>query len=148
MDKMTYDELFYNMATLISQKSGDLSTKVGCVVVDERNSVLTLGWNDLPRGVKDCPDRRERPAKYLYTEHAERNAIYNAASVGVSLKGGKLYCTMFPCADCARGIIQSGITTVIAPKPDLDDEHRKVTSYHAVSIEMLSEAGITIHYRK
>lgn len=102
------------MAEYVSTKSKDKSTKVGAVIVGPNNEVLSVGWNGFPRGVNDdVEERHERPAKYEWTEHGERNAIYNAARHGIRLDGTTLYTTHDPCADCARAIVQSGIRHVV-----------------------------------
>lgn len=106
--------MFMADAFWISGKSKDRSTKCGAVIVTPDNDIVTRGWNDHPRGLPDYSERRERPAKYVFTEHAERNAIYNAARLGVSTKGCSIYVNRVPCPDCARAIIQSGIRQVYA----------------------------------
>ena len=114
---ITFDELFMTMAYTIALKSKDKSTKFGCVVVDESNTVRSLGYNNFPRNFDDNAEGiHERPLKYKYTEHAERNALYNANRVGVSLLNCRLYIPGFPCTDCARGVIQTGINEVIVHK--------------------------------
>lgn len=143
---MDWDEYYINMAEFISQKSKDRSTKVGCVIVGPDNEVRSTGYNGFPRGVDDSKDERhDRPVKYDYTEHAERNAIYNAARVGIPLKGCTLYLNWepCPCTDCTRAVIQSGIVRIIGPdkpfgKPgskDWQDDFQR-------SAEMLDEVGI------
>src|SRR3972149_3017266 len=118
MDNDKWDKRFLELAAFVSYWSRDCSTKVGAVVVGPDREVRSLGYNGFPRGVNDdIEERHERPAKYWFTEHAERNAIYNAGQFGASLKGCTLYCTHPPCVDCARGIIQSRITRVIVPQP-------------------------------
>jgi len=102
-----------------------------------------MGYNGIPRGCDDTEEcRYERPTKYLFTEHAERNAIYHAARHGVSLKDCKMYVTLFPCADCARAMIQSGITKIIAPEPNLD--HEVWGEHFKAAIQMMEEANIEI----
>lgn len=102
-----------------------------------------MGYNGIPRGCDDGVESRyDRPTKYLYTEHAERNAIYHAARHGVSLKDCRIYVTLFPCADCARAIIQSGITKIIAPEPDTT--HEVWGEHFKAAIEMMKEAKIKI----
>jgi dCMP deaminase len=139
----SWDSKFVELSNLVASWSKDTNTKVGAVIVDTDNIVLSMGYNGFPRGCDDTKeDRYEKPIKYLYTEHAERNALYHAARHGVSLKGCTLYVTLFCCADCARGIIQSGITKVVAPKPDV--EHVKWGEHFKAAIDMLNEANVEI----
>lgn len=130
---MDWDELFIRQAMLIAQKSKDPSTKVGCVIVGQDNAILSMGFNGFPRGVQEeideqvenypawtkvlHPERWARPAKYSWVEHAERNAIYNAARHGIKIAGARAYLNWEPqpCADCCRGLIQSGIVEIIGP---------------------------------
>lgn len=108
---------FLSMARHVSEWSKDESTKVGAVVFTPRHAVLSVGYNGMVRGMDDDnPAYHERPLKYHLFEHAERNAIYNAAEHGIKLSGMLLACTHFPCSDCARAIVQSGITTLVVPK--------------------------------
>lgn len=135
-----------DLAQQIASWSKD-STQVGCVIVGSANQILTQGYNGFPRGIDDdVPERHQRPVKYLWTEHAERNAIYNAARHGIKLEGATIYLPWFPCADCARAIIQVGIEAMIAIMPDLD--HPKWGEDFRVALAMLDEAGIDIRYEK
>jgi dCMP deaminase len=139
-----WDKIFIDQAKYVSNRSKDKNTKTGAVVVDNENTELVMGYNGFPRGADDDTDQRryERPLKYLWTEHAERNAIYNAARLGLSLKGTKMYCTYFPCADCARAIIQSGIVALYTEKPDLN--HHKWGDSWIEAIIMFKECGVKI----
>ena len=140
----SWDNKFIELSNLVASWSKDTNTKVGSVIVDKDNIVLSMGYNGFPRGCDDTIEERyDKPQKYLYTEHAERNALYHAARHGVSLKGCSIYITMFCCADCARGIIQSGITRVVAPKPDIN--HDKWGSHFLAAIDMLEEANVEIN---
>jgi len=137
---------FIELAKLVASWSKDQSTKVGAVAIGPNREICSVGYNGFPRGVDDnVEERYQRPAKYSWTEHAERNCVYNASRIGVSLEGRVLYCTHFPCPDCARGIIQAGITHLYYPQ-DTSEEARgfRERSYelHTVSLQMLSEAGI------
>lgn len=142
---MKWDKRFIEMATLVASWSKDTNTKVGAVVVDEDRIVLSMGYNGFPRGVDDSiTSRFEKPMKYLYTEHAERNAILHAARHGVSLRNCTLYATMFPCAECTRAMIQAGIIELVAPTPDIT--HEKWGESFKASLEMLIEAKVKIKY--
>ena len=110
----TWDTYFMRMLPLIASKSKDQSTKVGCIIVGKDNEIRSTGYNSFPRGLIDSvSERQERPEKYFWFEHAERNAIYNAARIGTALENCRLYVMGIPCMDCARAIVQSGIVKVI-----------------------------------
>ena len=142
---MNWDERFIQLALHVATWSKDRSTKVGCVIVGPSNEIRSIGFNGFARGVNDDLDERhERPAKYLWTEHAERNAIYNAALIGVSLKGCRMFLPWFPCMDCARAIIQSGISELIAYKPDLADA--KWGHEFQSAVEMMREGGVELRF--
>jgi dCMP deaminase len=109
---MKWDDYFMEMAWLVATKSKDPSTKVGCVITGPGNEVRGTGYNGLPRRVADLPERMERPAKYLWTSHAEENAIAHAARVGIATEGCTIYVTHAPCSRCTRMLIQAGIERV------------------------------------
>jgi dCMP deaminase len=146
-DRLSWDELFILQAALIAQKSKDQSTKVGCIIVNEENVVLSMGFNGFPRGIdEDDSARWQRPEKYHWIEHAERNAIFNAARVGVSLNGAKAYLNWEPkpCADCTRALIQAGIKEVIGP--DRTFSGKGAGTHYSIdhSDIMLREAGVKV----
>lgn len=146
---MNWHKYFQEMVCLISTKSKDRSTKVGCVIVGPDNEIRSTGYNGFPRGVNDDIDERhERPAKYMWTEHAERNAIYNAARVGVSLLGCTLYQDWWPCADCARAIVQSGIDKMVlyaeSEKKGNKQWEERFGESIKVSKEILKEGGVDV----
>ena len=133
------------LAFLVASWSKDPSTKTGAVVVGPDREIRATGYNGLVRGVDDnISERMERPTKYDFFEHAERNAIYNACLTGTSLKGCVLYATHAPCTDCARAIIQAGIKMVITNKIIIDENSPKGTWRDKVeySAQMFKEAGI------
>ena len=136
---------FMEVAFLVASWSKDTSTKTGAVVVGPDREIRATGYNGLVRGVDDDkPERMERPTKYDFFEHAERNAIYNACLTGTSLKGCILYATHTPCTDCARAIIQSGIKMVVTnpleKRNDIkDNTWRDKLEY---SRQMFEEAGV------
>jgi dCMP deaminase len=136
---------FMELAFLISTWSKDPSTKTGAVVVGPDREIRATGYNGLVRGVDDSvQERMERPTKYDFFEHAERNAVYNACLTGTSLKGCTLYATHAPCTDCARAIIQSGIKTVVTNKIIIDENTPKNTWRDKLefSAQMFKEAGV------
>lgn len=109
---MDWDTYFLSMCYLTAAKSSDPSTRAGAIAVGHRHEIRSTGYNGTPRRYfGEIPEDRTR--KYQIVEHAERNCIYNAALMGTSLDGCTMYCNLFPCFDCARGIIQSGITSVV-----------------------------------
>jgi dCMP deaminase len=144
---MNWKEYFRGIAHQLKLKSKDRYTQIGAVVVGSDNQIVSTGYNSFPRGINDIIDaRQERPEKYYWFEHAERNSLYNAALIGVSTKGCTMYLTCgIPCSDCARGIINSGIKKIVCERVggavgNLWDEHAKR------SIEMFNEAGVKIEY--
>lgn len=141
-----WDLRFLKQADEVASWSKDTSTKVGCVIVDPSSrAMVSVGYNGLPRGVDDgVAERFERPAKYLWTEHAERNAVYNAARRGTSTEGCTMYMPWFPCADCARAIVQSGIARLVCGRPDFD--HERWGESWRVALTVMEEGGVCIDY--
>ena len=118
---MTKDQKYMEIAYAISRLSKDPSTQVGAVIIGPTQEVRSLGYNGAPRGcfADEAGDERRdnRPEKYFWFSHAELNAITNAARVGTPLAGSSLVVTHPPCMDCARAIVQAGITRVITVRP-------------------------------
>ena len=142
---VTWHKYFIEMADFVAAKSKDKSTKCGAVIVGPDNEVRSMGYNGFPRGVNDdIGERHNRPEKYLFTAHAEQNAIHNAARVGIPLKGCTIYLQFgSPCSDCVRAIIQAGIIRIITrdrPFPGKGDWEANI----AVGNVMLVEAGIEV----
>lgn len=149
MNSLSWDELFILQAALIAQKSKDPSTKVGCVIVGGDNAILSMGFNGFPRGVNENDSSRwKRPEKYHWIEHAERNAIFNAARNGINVSGARAYLNWEPkpCADCTRALIQSGIKEIIGPNRAFPG--KGAGKFYSIdhSEEMLYEAGVIIRY--
>jgi len=119
------------LAREISAWSKDDSTKVGALIVTEDGKPVSWGYNGIPMGVKETLDRTIRPEKYHYFAHAERNALDLSRS---SVEGCWLFTTHPPCSDCARGIIQTGIQTVVIDVRGIDDFVNAVERFerHAV----------------
>ena len=142
--RSSWDNYFMDMAELVATKSKDRSTKVGCVIVGPNHEVRTTGYNGFCRGIDDDVDERhERPEKYLWAEHAERNAIYNAARNGIRVEDCTAYTTVFPCADCARAFIQSGIRKIVT-RPLGKKTSIPLESY-VLANKMFSEVGISVN---
>jgi len=109
-----WDEYYLDICKVVAARSKDPNTKLGCVIVGPAHEIRTTGYNSFPRGIRDdVPERLVRPTKYLWIEHAERNAICNAARCGTALEGCTLYVEIMPCMDCARAIVQAGIREVV-----------------------------------
>lgn len=139
-DYISWDEYFMGVAILAGMRSKDPSTQVGACIVDNDNKILSQGYNGLPRGCSDdeFPWDREGDmleTKYPYVVHAELNAILN--SRGTSLVGSKIYVALFPCNECAKAIIQSGIKEVVY----LSDKYAD-TDIVKASKRMFSAAGV------
>ncbi|MBR9652799.1 deoxycytidylate deaminase [Thalassovita aquimarina] len=138
-----WDRRFLGLCDHIAGWSEDRDFQVGAVIVGPGQEIRASGYNGLPRGVRGKDETRfDRPSgeKFFWFEHAERNALYNAARMGVPVAGCSFYVNRFPCADCARAIIQSGITRVCSPpKPSFDGA---LDHSFNVSEIMLREAGI------
>lgn len=146
---MDWDQYFISMCYFVAMKSKDPSTKVGCVIVGEDNEVVSTGFNSFPRLLNDdIPERAHRPLKYMFIEHAERNAIANAARIGASTKDCKAYMLWYPCVECARMVIQSGIKEVIIHKefPGNEQHVGHWQESMVVGEQMLQECGVTIRW--
>jgi len=138
--RKSWHDYFMEMAVVVASRSKDPSTKVGCVIASDDKVVVSTGYNGIPAGVEDKPERMERPAKYLWTSHAEENAVAQAARVGARLRGGSAYVTHMPCSRCARTLIQAGIVTVYVGvgKTSMPMEEFDVAS------QMFQEAGVFV----
>ncbi len=132
------------MAELISTWSKDPSTQVGAVAVSDNKQVLSIGYNGFPRDVEDTSVRlNNRVQKYKYVVHAEQNCIYNACNNGVSLNNSTLYVYGLPiCSDCAKGVIQTGVSTVVLP--ELGDLPDKWVRSYEITMEMFNEANVAV----
>lgn len=131
---------FLELAEHIGEWSHDPRTKVGAVIVDDKNRVVSIGYNGFPRGVLDKEDRyNDRPTKHLFVCHAERNALDNAP---LSVEGCTMFVPLLPCNECAKSIIQCGISRVIIRKPDRED-----TFNWDITLKMFEESGISVAYK-
>jgi len=136
---VSWDECFMRMAHVIASRSKDPSSQAGAVVTTMENVVVGLGYNGWPKGidVDALPWDREgdfEKTKYAYVCHAEENAIYNA---NAHTKNCKIYCTLFPCNECAKTIIQNGVKEIIYES----DKYADTPAVHA-SKKLLELAGI------
>ncbi|WP_158768339.1 dCMP deaminase family protein [Paraglaciecola sp. L1A13] len=141
----SWDQRYFELAQVVGSWSKDRSTKIGCVIVGPHNEIRSTGFNGFPRDADDDLDERHsRPAKYKWTEHAERNAIYNAARAGISLDGCRMYLPWFPCMDCARAIVQSGISELIAFSPNLEDQ--KWGEDFRFALDLFEECSVNVRF--
>ena len=143
--QLNWDEYFMGMAVLSSLRSKDPSTKVGAVIVNEEKTVVSIGYNGMPRHIDDDDLTWNKgeglDSKYLYVCHAELNAILNARN-GSSLSNCTVYVTLFPCNECTKAIIQTGIKEVVY----ISNKYENTTGVQA-SKRMLLLAGVKIrHY--
>lgn len=105
---------FLDLAKMVATRSKDPNTNVGAVIVNNDKSVVETGYNGFAPGVAETDERWERPLKYEYVIHAEQNAIGRAARFGKTVAGSTIYVTHYPCRECAKMIIASGIKAVYA----------------------------------
>ncbi|MGN0307794.1 MAG: deoxycytidylate deaminase [Lachnospiraceae bacterium] len=143
-DYISWDEYFMGVSLLSGMRSKDPNTQVGACIVSEDNKILSMGYNGFPLGCSDeeFPWEREgnmEETKYAYVTHSELNAILNYR--GGSLQGAKLYVSLFPCNECAKAIIQSGIKLVI-----YDDDKYTDSPASIASRRMFDAAGV--EYRR
>ncbi len=142
MNNITWDEYFMGIALLSCNRSKDPNTKVGACIVDKNNKVVSIGYNGMPRHIHDEDLSWNKgeglDSKYLYVCHAEFNAILNTRD-GSALEGCTLYVTLFPCNECTKAIIQTGIKEVVY----LDNKYAHTTETQA-SLKMLTLAGVKI----
>ncbi len=137
---ISWDQYFMGVALLSAKRSKDPSTQVGACIVNEDKRIIGIGYNGFPRGCSDdvFPWGKESTdsleTKYPYVVHAETNALLNTTA---STKNSTLYVTLFPCNECAKLIIQSGISNIVY----MSDKH-KGTNSDIASKRMLDAAGI------
>ena len=137
-DYISWDEYFMGVAKLAAQRSKDPSTQVGACIVSEENIIISTGYNGMPQGCDDdqFPWNRDGEVnKYPFVVHAELNAILNAN--GRDLRGSRVYVALFPCNECAKAIIQSGVKEVVY----LSDKYAG-TPGNVASKRMLDAAGV------
>jgi len=145
---MNWINYFLNLAENVKLKSKDEATKIGAVIVGDDNEVLSVGYNSFPRGANDnIPERQKRPEKYDWFEHAERNAIYNAARIGIPLKGSTIYLSsQVACIPCARAIVNSGIKKVYCKREHTTHNKAKWDESCSKSLKLFEECGVEVIY--
>jgi dCMP deaminase len=141
-----WNEYYLAICRAVAARSKDPHTQLGCVIAGPAHEIRSTGYNSLPRGIRDdVPERLERPTKYLWMEHAERNAIYNAARCGTPLEGCTLYVEIMPCMDCGRALVQAGIREVVISSERMKEYSSEYYNEHFRMVEVLfQEAGINI----
>lgn len=137
---LNWDEYFMGVAALSAMRSKDPGTQVGACIVNDKNKIMSVGYNGMPLGCSDDEYPWERTGtpldtKYLYVCHAELNAILNFR--GGSLEGCRIYTTLFPCNECAKAIIQSGISEIVY----IEDKYADMDNVIASKM-MMKSAGI------
>ncbi len=142
-DYISWDQYFMGIAIMSAERSKDPNTQVGACIVSPDNRILSVGYNGMPAGCDDAEmpwnrDGEGLESKYIFVCHAELNSILNYRGGG-TLKGARIYATLFPCNECAKAIIQSGITEVIY----MSDKYADSTSTVAAK-KMFSMAGVKI----
>ena len=140
-----WDDRFMLLAHHLAHWSIEKGRRVGTVIVGPDNEIRSTGFNGLPRGVNDALEERHSRitgAKYVWSCHAEQNAIFNAARIGVALKGCVIYVPWFPCVECTKAIIQSGISELVAYEPDRPDSNWAVD--FSIARTMLKEANVVV----
>ena len=145
---LTWDEYFMAIAKLSAMRSKDPSTQVGACIVDKNNRILSIGYNGAPNGYNDDifpwdMEGNELETKYPYVVHAERNAILNYRGSRKDFEGAKIYVDLFPCNECAKEIIQAGISEVIY----LSDKYANTNSVIA-SKRLFDACGVSYHELK
>jgi dCMP deaminase len=136
-----WDRRFLEMAEQIAGWSKDPSRGVGAVIVSGAKQIVATGFNGLPRGVKDLPERLERPAKYDYVCHAELNAIIQCARNGVSPVGCTVYTSFSPCIQCTLAIVQAGVARVVTYEYGGEQDAHWQESF-AKAKAVMAEAGV------
>ena len=137
-DYISWDEYFMGIAMLAAKRSKDPNTQVGACIVSPDNIIISTGYNGMPKGCSDDEyswDREGDETKYPYVVHAELNAILNAN--GRDLRGSRLFVALFPCNECAKAIIQSGVKEVVYLSDKYDG-----TPMNLASKRMLDAAGV------
>jgi len=141
-----WDQYYLEVCRVVALRSKDPNTQIGCVIVGPAHEIRSTGYNSLPRGIRDdVPERLERPTKYLWMEHAERNAIYNAARAGTATESCTLYVEIMPCMDCARAIVQAGIAQVVISQQRMSQYTSEYYDEHFRKVEELfGEAKVAV----
>lgn len=136
-----YDASAMRLAKQVAQTSPNHGRKTSVVFVRD-GRVVMWACNNFPPGVRQFPERFERPACYNYIEHAERNAVAEAAKRGIPLEGCTAYLPWFPCVECARMLVGVGTVRMVCVEPDWGDTHYNFKDSRTI----LEECGVQIDY--
>jgi dCMP deaminase len=144
---MLWEDYFFNILDVVASRSNDPRTKVGAVITDKNNRIVSTGYNDLPKGVVHIKERYLPPSKYNFISHGEENAILFAKR---DLSDCILYLPFMSCSRCARMVIQSGIRKVIIDKKNMEKylstSESKTKDEFSISQQMFDEAGVEVTY--
>lgn len=146
-DKLLKYSKFWAIAKAVAGMSKDPTTKVGAIAIDSNMNIICTGYNGFPRGVKDLDSRlSDRNMKLKFTSHAEQNLVAQAAYMGQSLRGSTVLVTkLHPCSNCAKSLIQAGVSTVISPPPD---ENERWTEEAELAKILFYESSVEVIYEK
>ena len=134
----SWDQYYLDICKVVASRSKDPNTQIGCVIIGPNREIRSTGYNSFPRGIRDdVPERLARPAKYLWIEHAERNAICNAARAGTATEACTIYVEIMPCMDCARAIVQAGIVEVVVSDERMKQYTSELYDQHFHNSEVL-----------
>ncbi len=151
-DYISWDQYFMGIAIMSAERSKDPGTQVGACIVDADNRILSVGYNGMPAGCDDVqmPWNRDGDglnSKYIFVCHAELNAILNYRGGG-TLKGARCYATLFPCNECAKAIIQSGIREVIYMSDKYADTESTIASKRMFDLAGVAYRAYENHHKK
>lgn len=135
------DLKLYGLLDELSKLSEDKKRQVAALIVKDDN-IISFGVNKLPENINKFEERKSKQLKGFWMEHSERDAIYKAARDGISLNDTEIYVNYFPCCDCARAIICSGIKKIYTPKPDLT--HSKWGESWKIATIMFGESDVEV----
>ena len=136
-----FNIVYFNLLDSLKELSDDKKRKVSSIIVKD-NNIISYGVNIIPNESSRNENRCGKELKKYWIEHSERNAIFKCSKQGIALEGSEMYVNYFPCADCARAIMQCGIKKVYSPKPELEKSKWKESWKEAIFI--LTEADVEI----
>lgn len=137
---ISWNTYFMRLAKTAARRSKDKDHQVGSCIVDINNNILSLGYNGMPNGTVDTPEIWDNDTKQLYVVHSELNAILNA---NCNLQNSIIYCTLFPCNECSKAIVQVGIKKVVYLR-----DFKPTQDNMKASVQILINAGVVIEKYK